>query len=472
MMPKPDLVPLTGGYRRIPVLQIGADVVLRLAADRARARTPASAADDVPGRAAKARATPGTSGPIASSSCRVVAVVFADIGHMVPAAFMEDRAKMMPRPRLRRDPAPGARRPRAAPRARRDARSAARRRPAVPARRRLQPGRRRRLPPRSGSCASRRAPARCSSRSRASARGCERVDAIGNGDAPSARTGRRASPSRRAATPLPGTVAPGEPNALTAGPGGDGHARRLRLRSGRRARSSRRRSTRSRDPPHCTRPRRPRRPLPARRLPRHARLRSKPEGDGRPRLAAARGSRETATTTRSANAGLGLPGTVVVVDVDGDCRSSVTVVVGASSRRRRIGVTSPIVDGTQNSMRRMIFTRVLEELVRNERLAVAGSAPQVLGLVAEEALRVALRARVLVVLVGRRAEVARAEEIQAVRPELIHRRRRHGCGLKRELAGRTADQVALEVVRDRVRERRRRDRQVSSRPAPTGTNAG
>src|SRR5262245_19888831 len=26
MMPKPDLVPLTGGYRRIPVLQIGADI--------------------------------------------------------------------------------------------------------------------------------------------------------------------------------------------------------------------------------------------------------------------------------------------------------------------------------------------------------------------------------------------------------------------------------------------------------------
>ena len=26
MMPKPHLVPLTGGYRRIPVLQIGADV--------------------------------------------------------------------------------------------------------------------------------------------------------------------------------------------------------------------------------------------------------------------------------------------------------------------------------------------------------------------------------------------------------------------------------------------------------------
>src|SRR2546429_2175296 len=26
MMPKPDLIPLTGGYRRIPVIQLGADV--------------------------------------------------------------------------------------------------------------------------------------------------------------------------------------------------------------------------------------------------------------------------------------------------------------------------------------------------------------------------------------------------------------------------------------------------------------
>src|SRR5580698_10798574 len=26
IMPKPDLVPLTGGYRRIPVMQIGADI--------------------------------------------------------------------------------------------------------------------------------------------------------------------------------------------------------------------------------------------------------------------------------------------------------------------------------------------------------------------------------------------------------------------------------------------------------------
>ena len=26
IMPKPDLIPLTGGYRRIPVMQIGADI--------------------------------------------------------------------------------------------------------------------------------------------------------------------------------------------------------------------------------------------------------------------------------------------------------------------------------------------------------------------------------------------------------------------------------------------------------------
>ena len=29
IMPKPDLTPLTGGYRRTPVMQIGADILLR-----------------------------------------------------------------------------------------------------------------------------------------------------------------------------------------------------------------------------------------------------------------------------------------------------------------------------------------------------------------------------------------------------------------------------------------------------------
>lgn len=95
MMPKPDLVVLTGGYRRIPVLQIGADVycdtqlivrvIERLAPDPTL----------YPG---------GSEGTCHAWSLwadrivflPVVAVVFAEIGHMVPPEFIADRQKMMP----------------------------------------------------------------------------------------------------------------------------------------------------------------------------------------------------------------------------------------------------------------------------------------------------------------------------------------------------------------------------------------
>ncbi|HJQ85160.1 MAG TPA: glutathione S-transferase family protein [Candidatus Binatia bacterium] len=95
MMPKPDLLPLTGGYRRIPVLQIGADVYCdtqlivrvleRLAPDPTL----------YPG------GSEGTCHAWALWADRllflpVVAVVFAEIGHLVPPAFIEDRTKMMP----------------------------------------------------------------------------------------------------------------------------------------------------------------------------------------------------------------------------------------------------------------------------------------------------------------------------------------------------------------------------------------
>jgi glutathione S-transferase len=95
IMPKPELVPLTGGYRRIPVLQIGADVycdtqlIVRVL-ERLHP-TPTI--------------YPGTS----EATCHawnlwadrflflgVVAVVFGEIGHLVPPAFIEDRSKMMP----------------------------------------------------------------------------------------------------------------------------------------------------------------------------------------------------------------------------------------------------------------------------------------------------------------------------------------------------------------------------------------
>jgi glutathione S-transferase len=95
MMPKPDLVPLTGGYRRIPVLQIGADVYCdsQLIARVLEARYP----------------TPTLHPGGSEATCHAwnlwadrllflpaVAIVFADIGHMVPKAFIDDRTRMMP----------------------------------------------------------------------------------------------------------------------------------------------------------------------------------------------------------------------------------------------------------------------------------------------------------------------------------------------------------------------------------------
>ena len=95
MMPKPDLVPLTGDYRRIPVLQIGADVYCdsQLIVRELERRHP----------------TPTIYPDGSEATCHawnmwadrllflpVVAVVFADIGHLVPPAFIEDRSRMMP----------------------------------------------------------------------------------------------------------------------------------------------------------------------------------------------------------------------------------------------------------------------------------------------------------------------------------------------------------------------------------------
>src|SRR4029077_12378533 len=95
IMPKPDLVPLTGGYRRIPVLQIGADVycdtqlIVRVIERLAPEPTL------YPG------GSEGTCNAWSLWADRivffpVVAVVFAEIGHAVPSAFVEDRQKMMP----------------------------------------------------------------------------------------------------------------------------------------------------------------------------------------------------------------------------------------------------------------------------------------------------------------------------------------------------------------------------------------
>ena len=94
IMPKPDLIPLTGGYRRIPVLQIGADIYCD---SQIIARTIERLHPEptiYPGGVA-------TSNAIALWADRFlfmasVAVVFGEIGAFVPPEFIADRTKMMP----------------------------------------------------------------------------------------------------------------------------------------------------------------------------------------------------------------------------------------------------------------------------------------------------------------------------------------------------------------------------------------
>ncbi len=93
MMPKPDLVPLTGGYRRAPVMQIGADIYcdsqVILAEIERRAPEPPMAL--------------GLGWAVNLWADRLffgatVPVIFGEIGHMTPKAFMDDREKLSGRP--------------------------------------------------------------------------------------------------------------------------------------------------------------------------------------------------------------------------------------------------------------------------------------------------------------------------------------------------------------------------------------
>lgn len=95
IMPKPHLVPLTGGYRRIPVLQIGADVYCDT---QLIART-----------IERLHPQPSLYPPGTEGTCHVwnlwadrlffwttTSILFALIGEHVPKAFIEDRTKMLP----------------------------------------------------------------------------------------------------------------------------------------------------------------------------------------------------------------------------------------------------------------------------------------------------------------------------------------------------------------------------------------
>jgi glutathione S-transferase len=93
MMPKPDLIPLTGGYRRAPVMQIGADIYcdsqVMLAEIEARAPNPP--------------ATQGLAWAVNLWADRLffgatVPVIFGELGDKVDKAFIEDRTKLSGRP--------------------------------------------------------------------------------------------------------------------------------------------------------------------------------------------------------------------------------------------------------------------------------------------------------------------------------------------------------------------------------------
>src|SRR5579862_9083211 len=92
IMPKPDLIPLTGGYRKTPVMQIGADIfcdtqiIIREIEKRHPAPTLFPNGE-------------GLAFGLAFWADRIffmptVAIIFGEIGDMVPEAFKKDRAAM------------------------------------------------------------------------------------------------------------------------------------------------------------------------------------------------------------------------------------------------------------------------------------------------------------------------------------------------------------------------------------------
>jgi glutathione S-transferase len=93
IMPKPDLIPLTGGYRRIPVMQIGADVycdsqVILAELERRFPEPPVVQGGDWAANLAADRLWFQAS----------VAVIFAVIGDSIPQEFKDDREKLSGRP--------------------------------------------------------------------------------------------------------------------------------------------------------------------------------------------------------------------------------------------------------------------------------------------------------------------------------------------------------------------------------------
>ncbi len=93
IMPKPDLVPLTGGYRRIPVLQIGADIYCdtQVILAEIERRAPAPAAVSGGAWAVNFWADRSFFGV-------TVPIIFGELGDATPKDFIADREKLSGRP--------------------------------------------------------------------------------------------------------------------------------------------------------------------------------------------------------------------------------------------------------------------------------------------------------------------------------------------------------------------------------------
>ena len=91
--PKPDLIPLTGGYRKTPVMQIGANIYCDSAAciEALEVHTPLPSLYPQPLGRAGAILGAWAAGPMFMPS---VSVAMGPIAHTIPAEFWEDRRKL------------------------------------------------------------------------------------------------------------------------------------------------------------------------------------------------------------------------------------------------------------------------------------------------------------------------------------------------------------------------------------------
>lgn len=92
IMPKPDLIPLTGGYRKIPVMQIGADIYCdsQIILRELERRYP------TPSLAPQNKGAGYALGFWADRQIfqAAVAIIFGELGDLVPEDFRKDRAAM------------------------------------------------------------------------------------------------------------------------------------------------------------------------------------------------------------------------------------------------------------------------------------------------------------------------------------------------------------------------------------------